>query len=419
VPSDGGYSLKVVRGTRQYALALALLATISVPATTCAFAKTTASELQASLAKANIFGPEAKLSVAIDGSGIAISTYRSGHATEQDCKIDAVMAAKAAFSADPEISRVSVFFYDTSAAEEFYEIPVTLGDVTAYGNGSISKDQLLAALKMIQHKAQPSTATPPNADLKGPGANDTTPKQPGTQFTGQPATTTKPSPARQSEGYLYSNYGVQFSYPKSWRIEYPHARNVAVRFQLPTTAPQGVIVEMRVYSSKGITPLGVASLDPSDVFAAVWHASWCKMVSSTLPGAERLLGPGSTGGPEAEDQYERFRQEQYAKTGQRWHGGDYQRIRLPESIKCGSGKSVQCLQRAYRAVPVMGVSGVAIGDCSAYIHYVVFASSPYIVQLDLLCPYKDAYNGATQFNSMLDTLRVQPARGASSASGKR
>ena len=77
-----------------------------------------------------------------------MSTLRNPKATDQDCKIDAVLLAKTIMDAYPrDVSRTRMMFSDSNSGT-MSEIMVTTGDVKAYATGTISKDDLLTSLEL-------------------------------------------------------------------------------------------------------------------------------------------------------------------------------------------------------------------------------------------------------------------------------
>jgi hypothetical protein len=387
----------------------------------CAQAKLAAEDLQSVLLKAKVFDAQPKITVSVDGSAVAISTYRSENATEQDCKIDAVFAAKTAIEADSSISRVSVLFHDTRVPDDYYEVPVTLGDIAAYRSGQITKDQLLSALVLTKHEANksgllaPATAgaqTTTAAKQEGATAGDSKDKTSG----GGTSPTMAPrraAPAPIAAERTFSNYGVTFNYPSTWSLEYPHTGNTLAQLFAPPGATQATMVDMRVYSSKDTSATDVLEYDTEDMFRQAWRSS-VKRAMSTSPLAQAIPGLAEyfSNGTEQEQHYEQFKQDYYKQTGRHYHRSNFSPLKMPETVNYGVGKSVHCLQRAYCATPTNYLQASNVHDPAAqmqwseYIHCVVFECKPYVIQLDLFCPYKDAYAESAQFTKLMDSLKL-------------
>lgn len=413
--------IALVRMIKSRAILLSLLAAVCIAP--CAMAKLTADELKSAIDKSGVFDAQTKFTVALDGAGVSISTYKDQRSTEQDCKIDAVLASKAAMSADPTIAHATVLFYDARNLGDFYEVPVSLGDVIAYGKGEISKDQLLAAIQLTKHVAHATQVAPLSTDDQG-GSKETAMAAPAEHHAAaqeiRQAIAPVPNPtAAPSTGNTntYANYGISFNYPKAWRLQYPGTGNTLVQFYMPSESIQVGIVEVRVYSRKSITPAEVIQSDPDDMFSPVWHAAWRQGIVDSLPKALAQFIPSHSEAEEQEQQWHSWKEEYYQRTGHHYHRSNYQPVNIPESIRCGIGKSVHCWQRAYYATPGantyesrMGPTPEQAAQFSAYMQCVAFATGPYVIQLDLLCPYKDAYNDCLQFNKVLETLRAAGAK---------
>lgn len=95
------------------------------------------------------FGASRKVTVAIQGGEVDLSTYTlTANAPETDLKIEALAVSKGIIDADSSIARVKLRFYETSAPNHYREVVVTISDIKAFSSGAITKDQLLAALNV-------------------------------------------------------------------------------------------------------------------------------------------------------------------------------------------------------------------------------------------------------------------------------
>lgn len=112
-----------------------------------AFAAISDSEAVDLLEKAKILAPSIRINARISGSEAEIATYQNPKANLNDCKIEAVLITKTLIDASPDqITRVTVYFYNTSSLSSFKAVTVTAGDIKAFGAGAFSKDELLKSL---------------------------------------------------------------------------------------------------------------------------------------------------------------------------------------------------------------------------------------------------------------------------------
>lgn len=109
----------------------------------------TAEKLSDVVRKSKIIKPDSPLQIVIEGKEARVTTLRSSNATDQDCKIDAVLIAKDVFEAFPKkITRVKTQFGSTEK-NTLHQVAVTEGDVKAYGTGAISENELLSSLELV------------------------------------------------------------------------------------------------------------------------------------------------------------------------------------------------------------------------------------------------------------------------------
>jgi hypothetical protein len=107
----------------------------------------TAGSVEQLVRKSPAFGKGRKVTVAISGGEVALSTYvLTSHAPGTDLKIEALAVSKEIIDADPSVARVKLHFYEPSAPAHYREVVVTISDIKAFSSGAITKDQLLAAL---------------------------------------------------------------------------------------------------------------------------------------------------------------------------------------------------------------------------------------------------------------------------------
>lgn len=137
-------------------LALVILSagTVALPV----YAKLTPAQVRKIVEDAKILSPDYRMQASINGKEVVITTYLNPKATDNDCKIDAVLIAKKVMDADPaEVDLVKIIYYDSSNVKKYRQVTVRSGDVKAFGSGQISQDTLLADIELIRNMANPIT----------------------------------------------------------------------------------------------------------------------------------------------------------------------------------------------------------------------------------------------------------------------
>lgn len=350
-------------------------------------------QVQAAIEKAKIFPAGAKVSCKVSGNEIIVSTYKSESATENACKIDAVLLAKTAFQCDPTLTRATLLLYDARSSETYYEISVTVGDVAAFGGGAVSQESLLSSLRLLKKGAVPT-----------PAAKSVT----------APATPIKVGSGARRNSCSY--YGVTLNYPSDWQIERPASGTTLLRFMVPGTTVVPSIIEMHVYSAKDVTPDNLVAADPRDTFETAREKVW-------LMGASDIIRPTIISGQQAWHEEDARARQHYLTKGQvaAYQSWKYNRrnqwckvipVAVPAKIQIGAGanQSVHAAQRA------SWVEETMIGARN-YSQSVAFGSSGCTVLLGLFCPEANAGVAAAQFKTLLSELKVAPA--GATAAGKK
>ncbi len=120
----------------------------------------TPNELIKAIRAANIWSPDYKIQAIINGEEADISTYRNPKATDKDCKIDAVLVARAAMNADKAgIKRVKVTFYDATNTNKYRQVVVREGDVKAFASRELTPDELLGSIEITSGEVSSTAAT--------------------------------------------------------------------------------------------------------------------------------------------------------------------------------------------------------------------------------------------------------------------
>jgi len=127
--------------------AMALVALSSLSLSIPALAAVSSQDLVVAVEKAKILATGTRVSAAINGTEAYISTFKNARATDNDCKIEAVLIAKTAMDLAPDdITRATIYFYSTSNINKRKFVTVTAGDVKAFGSGQLGQEQLLSSL---------------------------------------------------------------------------------------------------------------------------------------------------------------------------------------------------------------------------------------------------------------------------------
>lgn len=140
-----------VQSRKINSLALATLLSIGLSSVSqySAQAAVTVNQIVTTVEKAKILANGTRVSAAINGSEVYVSTYRNARANDNDCKIEALLIAKTAMDLAPsDIGRVTVYFHSAANINKRKVVSVTAGDVKAFGSGQMGKEQLLASLSI-------------------------------------------------------------------------------------------------------------------------------------------------------------------------------------------------------------------------------------------------------------------------------
>ena len=110
---------------------------------TAASAAPSSQDLVSAIEKAKVLSTGTRVAASVNGAEAYVSTYRNARATDDDCKIEAILVAKTIMDLAPaDISRVTVYFYNALRLNKRKEVAVTAGDVKAFGAGQLSQEQL-------------------------------------------------------------------------------------------------------------------------------------------------------------------------------------------------------------------------------------------------------------------------------------
>jgi hypothetical protein len=424
-------------------------------------------QIQTEISKAKILPPDMKVIAKVDGSELTLSTYKKELATVNDCKIDAVLMSKTAFDADPELSRVNVLFYDPLIPGAYDEVPVTLGDVKAYGARQLSEEQLLSALKLTRMNQNGGTAVTSNQPQPGqsgkvpseasqapanpPQSTDQHSDQKPSSKTDKESTASAPAAVKVASAgtassaaahkepvnpgeqkSAYSAYGVTFAYPSSWRVEYPRGGNATVRFYLPAQQGTAANIEMQIYSAKDTNATALVQSDPRDTLEPEYNLSRAEGLPDSVRGFVLQ---------EIDEWHER-RNEMERRLANQGRYGDFREwlahehnmwtvltpVKIAGSINAGLDKSIHCAQSAYWTSNAQGgkrFSDVLFRNRSTSRHFarlVAFSTTNGVAMLGLFCAEPDAGYVNSQFEQLLGTLQCakvsHPAAHGAKGKGK-
>lgn len=115
--------------------------------------------------KSKALGEGARISAAVAGEDVSLSSFRNKADTQKDLKIEAVMAAKALIDVDAGIRRVTVRFYEVWQPRRYAEITVTAAQIKAFGSGTLTSEDLLASLRFVEGTHQQAKAAPAGSEV--------------------------------------------------------------------------------------------------------------------------------------------------------------------------------------------------------------------------------------------------------------
>jgi hypothetical protein len=105
------------------------------------------SDVVDAIIRAKVLAPSTHVNARVDDDKVLVALYRNRKASEDDCKIDAVLIAKAVMNLSDSLAKVTVRFYSQDLPQ-YAEVSVTAGDVKAFGMGKTGNEQLLSSLTL-------------------------------------------------------------------------------------------------------------------------------------------------------------------------------------------------------------------------------------------------------------------------------
>ncbi len=108
------------------------------------------SEMVLVLRQAKVVAPTSRLDVLQSEQEVTVITKRSSKMNDDDCKIKAVLMAKALMDAQPKQLAAVKVLYTTDGESSLSRVVVGAGDVQAFAGGTITEKQLLASLDLAK-----------------------------------------------------------------------------------------------------------------------------------------------------------------------------------------------------------------------------------------------------------------------------
>ncbi len=108
----------------------------------------TSSQMVLILRESKVVSPTSRLDVLQSDQEVTVITKRTPKMLDDDCKIKAVLMAKALMDAQPKQLAAVKVIYTVDGENGIYKVVVGAGDVSSFASGSITEKQLLASLDL-------------------------------------------------------------------------------------------------------------------------------------------------------------------------------------------------------------------------------------------------------------------------------
>ncbi len=131
--------------TRNVVLSISLSLAFVSPPVWAAEPGTSDPALTKAIRDADVVDSDSPLTAKIEGMESTVTTDRHPKATEDDCKIDATLIAKAVFEKHKNLAKVRINFV---GADSTTSVSVSAGDICAFNNGGINDKQLLNGIDL-------------------------------------------------------------------------------------------------------------------------------------------------------------------------------------------------------------------------------------------------------------------------------
>lgn len=150
---------------KNFVLLATIAGLVSVPAHAAGHMST--SEMVLVLREAKVVSPATRLDVLKSDQDVTVITKRTPKMNDDDCKIKAVLMAKALMDAQPKQLAAVKVIYTVDGENGVSRVVVGAGDVHAFAGGTITEKQLLASLD-LQKEAGDGSDNGKEAVVAGP-----------------------------------------------------------------------------------------------------------------------------------------------------------------------------------------------------------------------------------------------------------
>lgn len=148
-------------------LSISLVVSVSIlDASPACAAALTSQRVVEIVQKSQALAENARISAAVGGDEVSLSSFRNKSDTQKDLKIEAVMCAKAIMEADTSIHRVTMRFYEPLQPRKYAQITVTASEIKTFGAGSVTPDEFLSSLRFTEGNTD--TGSPTSAASNAP-----------------------------------------------------------------------------------------------------------------------------------------------------------------------------------------------------------------------------------------------------------
>jgi hypothetical protein len=144
---------------------VAVAGLFSVAAQIAMAAPISTSEMVLALREAKVVSPSSNLEVVKGQQEVTITTKKL-KMTERDCKIKAVLMAKALMDLQPKQLAAVKVIYTIDGENAINKVVVGAGDVQSFANGTITEDQLLGSLDFSKESGDSSVVAGQLKDLQ-------------------------------------------------------------------------------------------------------------------------------------------------------------------------------------------------------------------------------------------------------------
>ncbi len=159
----------MLRRRRNSLLLANLIVSLAVFTQAAKAAPMSTGEMIVVLREAKVVSPTVRLDVLQSDQHVTVITKRSANMLDRDCKITAVLMAKALMDARPrELAAVKVI-YTRDGENTVSKVVVSAGDVQSFAKGTITESQLLGSLELSRESEDGGEAVNPGVSAAATG----------------------------------------------------------------------------------------------------------------------------------------------------------------------------------------------------------------------------------------------------------